>query len=392
MMRGGGVWYLSLQHALHRRGQTGILVACLGVTLFLPAAADVLLARYERDLRARAAGTPLVLGSRGNRFDLTLAALYFRASELEPVPTAELARIRDAGLGVAVPIHARFTARGHPVVGTSPEYFELRGLAARDGALPLFVGEAALGANVARKLGLGPGEALFSDQKELYDISKPPALKMRVCGVLAEAGTPDDDAVFVDVKTAWILEGLAHGHGDVTKEVDESLVLGRTDDSVTVSLALIEYNEVTPENAASFHVHTGPGALPLTAILVFPPDDKARTVLKARVNAEHEYQMLVPSEVIADLLAFVFRIKSLFDTVTAVLAVTTLALTTLVVLLSMRLRRAEMRTLDRIGASRFTVAKLYATEIALVLVGSALLAGAGVGAASYALPNLLRVL
>ena len=30
---------------------------------------------------------------------------------------------------------------------------------------------------------------------------------MTVTGVLAPTGTPDDDAVLVDIKTAWVIEG-----------------------------------------------------------------------------------------------------------------------------------------------------------------------------------------
>ena len=48
---------------------------------------------------------------------------------------------------------------------------------------------------------------------------------MKVVGVLSPVATPDDEAVFVDVKTAWVIAGLAHGHDDVTAPGAESGVL-----------------------------------------------------------------------------------------------------------------------------------------------------------------------
>ena len=184
-----GVGHLALRHALHHRGRTLILTLCVSVTVFLPLASAVLVHDYERALVARADATPLVAGARGNRFDLTLMALYFRASALPPIPFGELEPLRAGGEALAIPLHLRFTARGRPIAATSPEYYDVRGLRPERGTRPLRIGDALLGARVARELELGPGDALFSDQRELYDISKPPALKLHVCGVLAPRAT-----------------------------------------------------------------------------------------------------------------------------------------------------------------------------------------------------------
>ncbi|MEZ6197451.1 MAG: hypothetical protein R3F20_17270 [Planctomycetota bacterium] len=202
-----GLLLLSWRQLTFHRTRSAILVLALAATIFLPVATQLLVSRYDADLRARAATSPLVAGSKGNRFDLTLATLYFRSADLDVVPFSEYEALRDAGFGVAIPMHLRFTARGRPVVATSPEYFAHRRLRPERGRLPYRIGEVVLGAGVAADLGLGPGDHLFSDQREIYDITKPPALKMPVVGVLGRADGPDDLAVFVDTKTAWVLEG-----------------------------------------------------------------------------------------------------------------------------------------------------------------------------------------
>lgn len=389
-----GVWLLSWRRLQHTKGQTATLIACIALTIFLPLATQLVTDDYERELVARADATPLVAGTRGNRVDLALAALYFRETELDPIPMAaidELGGGKDLAVQL-VPVHVRFTAQGRPLVGTVPEYYERRALVAAAGSTPLVLGDVCLGANAARALGLGPGDALFSDQRELYDISKPPALKMRVSGVLAANGTPDDDAVFVDVKTAWILEGLSHGHQDVEEGIDPTLVIGETDDMMVVSPAMIEYNEVTPETLATFHVHGDPADLPLTAVLAFPATEKDRTMLRAHINVRTDWQMISPREVIDDLMEFVFRIRSVLNGVFALLAVSTAMLVGLVVLLSTRLRAAEMETLHRIGCPRSTVLRLYAAEWTLILGAATALAALGTLAATSLLPNLVRTL
>ena len=386
-----GLFFLSWRRLRHDRLRTAVLVLCLAVPIFLPLATRRIVSGYERELVARAASTPLIAGAKGSRFDLVLGALYFRRQDLPPIPWSELLALSAAGEGTCIPLHARFTAQGHPLAGTSPEYFELRGLRPAAGTLPLFLGDAALGAGAARALGLGPGDALFSDPRELYDISKPPALKLRVSGVLAPSGTADDQAVFVDVKTAWILEGLMHGH-DAPGKIDDSLVIARGQDAVAFSGALIEFNEVTPENLGGFHSHARLEELPLSAVLVVPRDEKAATVMKARVNASEAWQMASPSAVIDELLSFVFRVKALLDACASVLAASTLAMTGLVLLLSARIRAAEMRTLQRLGAARGTVARLYLSEMALVVAASSAVALLGLLLLGLFVPDLGGVL
>ena len=38
---------------------------------------------------------------------------------------------------------------------------------------------------------------------------------MQVVGVLEPSYTADDGAIFVDLKTAWVIQGLVHGHQDM---------------------------------------------------------------------------------------------------------------------------------------------------------------------------------
>ncbi len=387
-----GALFLAWRYVAYNRVKTAILTVSLTLTIVLPLTAHLLIDQYGASLLARAESTPLVIGAKGNRFDLVLKALYFNRSEVDPVYASEAEQVRDSGLADAIPLHLEFTARKRPIVGTTPEYFEFRGLGLAAGAFPTMLGQAVLGARAATELGIRPGDTLFSDQQHLYDIAQTYPLKMHVVGVLAAAGTADDEAVFVDVKTAWIIAGIMHGHEDVARTEDDSIILGRTEDTFVTNAAVVQYNEVTPENVGSFHLHAAPDTLPLSAIIAVAKDEKSRTLITARYGVSETSQMLVPAEVVEELMGMVFRVKRFFDANFALIAVSTGLFLVLIVLLSHRLRRREMETMHKIGCSRGMAFRLQAAEMAIVLLGSAIMAAVLSVAAVLAAPRLVSLI
>ncbi len=371
---------LSWRYLAHHRLRTVILVVCVAIVFFLPLAVSLFIGHYEGELTGRAARVPLVVGAKGSRYDLVLSALYFKGRIPDDLSMAEATSLSDSGLAAAVPLVVKRTAKGYPVVGTTLDYFERLSLAVAEGTLPVRLGDAVVGAEAARVLGLSPGSGLVTDVDRLYDISSTYPLRLRVTGVLAESRSPDDLAVFVDVKTAWVVEGLGHGHVQPVEVRDESGVLARRDGEVVFNDSVVKYVEITPENIHSFHFHGDPAAFPLTAVLVWPTDPKSGTILKGRYAVSETAQMLTPSAAIDELLGFVFQIKRFFDANFVLVAAATGLFLALIVLLTLRIRQREILTLTRIGCSRFTVLRLQATELLIVLAAGVLLAGALAGA------------
>lgn len=353
--------------------RTGLLILALGLTLALPLTVRWLVAGYTDGLTARAAATPLVLGAPGNRFDLVLSALWFRQVEVEPLVYGAVAAANAEGTAEVIPLHVRFTARGAPVVGTTPEYYPRRALEVAAGSLPLRIGDAVVGAAVAERLGLTPGAPLLTDQRDVYDLAAAYPLRLTVTGVLAPRGGPDDTAVFVDVKTAWIIQGIGHGHRAATGAVEAGEV---------------QYQTITPENRARFHAHGDPGLHPLTAALVYPQDAKARTLLKARTNVRGAAHMVEPAAVVDELLGVVVQIERFLNANFAVIGLSALIFIGLVIGLSLRMRAAEFAELSRLGASRLFVARLILAEWLLLALGALLVAGLGLGVAAALLPDL----
>ena len=68
----------------------------------------------------------------------------------------------SVGLARAIPLHVGLAAGGQPIVGTELAYFEWRGLELAAGRSMASLGECVLGAEAAKRLGAGPGDAVVS--------------------------------------------------------------------------------------------------------------------------------------------------------------------------------------------------------------------------------------
>lgn len=358
---------LAWRYISRHRVKTTILVACLTSTMCLPLTLQRLVVHFQARLVARAEGTPLIVGARGSRFDLALHALYFRGVPPGQLELGACNRVRDTGFAEAIPLHVRHTARQYPVVGTTLEYFAFRGLRLADGPGLLRLGDCVLGNGVARDLGIGVGDRLMSDPENVFDIAGAYPVNMRVAGVLEPREAADDTAVFVDLKTAWLIEGLAHGHGNVVAEAGDALILQRTKTNVVANAALPLYTEVTQANLGTFHFHGDPAAFPVTAAIALPRDRKSETLLRGRFDvAGGDVQIIVPTTVVTELLGLVFRVKRFFDANMVLVSVSTGLFILLVVLLSVRLRCREMEVMFMMGCAKGTMVKLQAAELAIV--------------------------
>jgi len=372
-------FYVAWRYLSFNSARSLTLVACVTLIAVLPLALELLLNESERQLQARAETTPLVVGAKGSSLDLVMNSLYFGDTVPELISMGAVDRVAESDLTLPIPLYVRFKARGFPIVGTNLDYFEFRGLEIAEGRNLAILGECVLGARAAEALGLEPGDSLFSSPETLFDLAGVYPLKMRVAGVLKPTHSADDLAVFVDLNTAWVIQGLAHGHTDLAQVTDPTLVMGRTDGNVTATPKLVQYTEITPENIDSFHVHGDPAHYPITAVIALPRDEKAAAILRGRfVVAGSDgdmHQILVPGEVIEGLLANIFRIKSVLDAVILVVGTATVLALILVFALSLRLRQREIQTIFKLGCSRSTIARLLGAEIAIILAASALLTG-----------------
>jgi putative ABC transport system permease protein len=370
-----GILYLAWRYLAYHKLKTLILVFSITLIMFLPTGLKVLVSQSADALTSRAAATPLIVGAKGSPLELVLNSLYLESDTPATMRYAESQRVTESGLALAIPLYTRFQSRKNPIVGTTLDYLDFRDLQIITGRRMAMLGECVVGAQAAQALAVGPGDHVLSSPESVFDIAGVYPLKMRVVGVLAPADTPDDRAIFVDLKTAWIIEGLAHGHQNMNKPEAAAGVLRREDNVVIANASVVQYNEITADNADSFHFHGDPGTFPVTAVIAVPKDKKSAALLRGRyMAAEEAVQILRPLRIMEELLATILTVQSYVVAAVIIISLSTFATAILVFILSLRLRKREINTMHVIGGSRRHVMGIMAAEIVLVLTASILLA------------------
>ncbi|MHC4187395.1 MAG: ABC transporter permease [Planctomycetota bacterium] len=368
--------YLAWRYLAYHWIKTAILVTSITLIIFLPAGLRVIVKQSQQQLTARADVTPLLIGAKGSPLELVLNSVYFTGDVPEAMRYSEVSQVTETGFAQAIPIYVRFNSRGDPIVGTNLDYFEFRNLRIATGKQISRLGDCVVGARVAEKRGLKPGDSIISSPEKVFDIAGVYPLKMPVKGVLSFSDSPDDDAIFVDTKTAWVIEGMAHGHEDLSRPEAVSRVLKRDGNVVVGNASVVQYNEITDENIDSFHFHGDPATFNITSIIAVPHDHKSETLLMGRYKtSETLHQILKPNTVLNELLATILTVERFVVTALVIVGISTLATAALVFMLSLRLRRREIETMVKIGGSKKCVAAVLVSEIVGALLFSVILSG-----------------
>lgn len=366
--------YLSVNYIRHHRVKLLVLTLAITLVSWLPIAIQSIVDQTARQLSQRAERTPLVIGAPGSPLELSLGSLYFKAKTPQVMSYAEVAAVRATGYARAIPLYYRFRVQDYPLVGTSPDYFDYRGLRLSSGRHAALLGEAVIGAQVARAMQLTVGDHVISSPQSVFDLAGVYPLKMPVVGILAPGFSPDDEAVFVDIKTAWVIQGLGHGHQDLNRKEALGQILKREGDNIIANASVRQFNEITPDNLDSFHFHGDNADNPISAIIPLPADKKSAALLLGHYLEERSDVQIVRSQrVIGELLDTLFTVRDYIVVGIAIVALATATVALLVFYLSLRLRKGERFTLARIGASRWQIQALMATEVIFVLLLSAVL-------------------
>lgn len=374
-MNWSGLFHLGLRYLARNRTKTVLLILAFTLVLFLPAALAILVGEAEKHLRARANETPLVLGRSGSALELTFNALHFTKPEIATLSYREALAVNETGFAQAIPIYARFSAGDHRIVGTTFDYFRFRGFAYEAGRSFLRMGECVVGSKVAEKNGLAIGDSVISSPETMFDLAGVYPLRMEVVGVLAQTGTPDDDAIFTDLKTTWIIEGLGHGHQAAEETAEEERLTEEREGVVRLNASVVEYNEITPETIDSFHFHGDLEDNPITSVIAVPLGVKEQALLKGRFANIEDRLLVTPSEEMDELFDTVFSVQRIVLVLLVLVGAATLALGVLTLVLSYRLRKREFVSLRLLGASPQMLRGLIAFETIFVLSISLLCAG-----------------
>ena len=350
-------FFLAWQYIKNHKGQSLAMVFGIALTLFLPLVTHQLFNRFDSSIHERAKNTPLIIGAKGSRFDLVLHGIYFRAKVDDLISYANYQELSQADYGPAVPIYTQFSAHGYPVVGTTVDYFHFRDLKIRQGNTMKILGDCELGSKVATQLGLGPGDTIMTDRENLFDLAGEYPLKLNITAVLAPSNTADDNAVFVNLNTAWVIAGIGHGHDD--------------QNSTHLSTVLVKKHlDFTQKNLGSFHFHGDPKDFPLSAIIAEPQDEKALALTLNHYQQNARLQALKSLKTVQEMMDMVLRVRQFLNANYTLITTAMLILLGLIITLSRQIRKKEMETMFLLGCSRRAVLSLQTTELLILFAAS----------------------
>lgn len=300
------LWKIALR-SIEQRGTASVLTI-LSMALGVALVVIVLVVHgvVDQTFRTTAGGYEMIVGKKGSPLELVLNTVYHYGRSTEPLSWLTYKEFLPEGkyggyVQSAVPYCLGDNYEGHRIVATTPGMFDVEYTPGRkyefaagrnfgkDAALafgekmperkpaqvlpdedepvveehhhasPPFVNEAVVGALAARQTGLKVGDSFkpthgvttAAEDGHEHD----PAL---VVGVLKPTGTPNDQAIFMNIEGFFLLDGHtksgAHHHGPVPEEDREvTAILVRTKPDMPMAPFMVAKN--INEGDAAMAVH-----------------------------------------------------------------------------------------------------------------------------------------
>ncbi len=372
---------MTFYYLIRNKRTTILMILALSITFYFPLLSNALSRVLYTQMMQRAEETPLIVAAQGSRFIAVLNTIYFQSETLDPLPMRVYHELQERDNVEAIPIYNMFRASvpmqntftSIPIIATTHDYLHFRGLSIKEGSLFIYPGEIVLGHALAQTSGLEVGDTILSEISSLINLNTIYPLSLKITGILQKSGTVDDDMIFSDLRSGWIMSGHFHGHG-TPLELGDDYILSTEKDRAVMRQNVITYTEVTQENIASFHFHGDQQELPLTAVIVIPRDERSLVITAGRINAQGHYRAHRPNTVMQEFFGIVFAVNRIFNSYFALIMSAVVCFIAIIVLLSTRLRKEEFKTIKTLGGSRFMVIKLYACEYSILLAISLLLA------------------
>jgi putative ABC transport system permease protein len=384
------LWKIAWRSIQQRALASSLTALSMALGVALVVAVIVIHGVVEQSFRRGAQGYDLIVGAKGSPLELVLSTVYHLGKPPATMPYSvydELVNGTDFSSDVetAIPLCLGDNFKGFRVIGTVPDMFDR--LEYLDGRKYEFAQgrnfhsdapfEAVIGATAARKTGLTVGEKfkpVHGSAAERGEEHSP----FDVVGVLAQTGTPNDRAIFVNMEGFYHLhtasdenadQGTAAAHGEKKTEAKADAKSAAKKEPAGHA----KTGEKKEAHAAHGHDEIPDDKKQVTAVLVgINPNMIAtrRVALPKFMSKTLEVQAVAPSEQIDRLLVGIVGNIQLILLILAVMIVIVAGIGIMVSIYnSMSDRRHEIAVIRALGARRSTVMVVVLLESILLALG-----------------------
>ena len=401
------LWKIAWRSIQHRSLASGLTAFSMGLGVALVVVVIVIYGILDQTFRRSAQGYDLIVGPKGSPLELVLATMFYSQPMTDTIPYDYFKQLSTGRYSpeveVAIPIAIGEHFRGMPVIATTPDFFGklqymgTKHYSFRQGRNMDAGGdfEAVIGYTAARKTGLGVGGKFKSSHGDPMGGEEHDD-EFTIVGVLAPTGTPNDQALFINIE--GFFEMHAHDSGSAFDKVfsrkkEDKGVDSPPDDvhadhdhaheghsheshgthstaNRRISAVLVLTKEKETQATVSVNPRTeipegvNPGKLTRQIV------DIAVMALPERINADLDAQAVKPVVQIARLFEKIIGNVQLVLIILAVLVVVVAGIGMMVSIYnSMAERRQEIAIMRALGARRTTVMAIILLESILLSLG-----------------------
>lgn len=199
---------LAFASAWNRRATLGLMAISIALSIVLLLGVEQLRTQARESFSQSISGTDLVVGARTSPIQLMLYAVFRLGDATHNIRWSSFQEMAEhPGVAWAIPISLGDSHRGFAVVGTTATYFEhfrygeRRSLAFAAGKPFADIFDAAIGAEVAERLGYRVGDSIVLNHgaKDL-GLAEHADKPFKVSGILQRTGLPVDRSVHVSLE------------------------------------------------------------------------------------------------------------------------------------------------------------------------------------------------
>ena len=372
------LWKIAWRSIQHRSLASGLTAFSMGLGVALVVAVIVIHGVLGQTFMRSAQGYDIVVGPpKGSPLEIVLGAVFYSNYLSDTIPYGFFQQIETGTfapeVGTAIPIAlADRILGGMQVVATTPKFFtDLKYLdrhpyTFRSGQNMGAGGdfEAVLGYTAAQKSGLKVGDqfkaSLAGTVVPSDDVPEPDTFT--VVGILDPTGTPNDQAIFINLEGFFIMNNHSR-----TSTIETAFNPRRAEQRISAVLIVTKDKDVAPIISEN---ERGETVVHIDGDLVVP-DVNTRTMALARRLVENlDVQVAYPS----------FEISRLFDTIVGDIQKVLYLFAVMVIIVagigmtvsiynSMNERRQEIAIMRALGARRGTIMSIILLESILLSLG-----------------------
>jgi len=370
------LWKIAWRSIQHRSLASGLTAFSMGLGVALVVAVIVIHGVLTQTFMRSAQGYDIVVGPpKGSPLEVVLGAVFYSSYLSDTIPYDYFQQIETGPYApeveTAIPIALADHIFGEmQVVATTPKFFtELRYLEKypytfREGRNMGAGGdfEAVLGYTAAKASKLKVGDRFKASRSRHIPSDDVPEPDMfTVVGILDPTGTPNDQAIFINLSGFFVMNNHAE------RRVIDKIITRRSDQRISAVLVLIREKEVPPVITLD---DRGQTQVRFEDDLVKRKDDSTTMSLGERLVADLDVQVAKPTYEITRLFEMIVGRIQIVLVIFAVMVIIVAAIGMMVSIYnSMSERRQEIAIMRALGASRGTVMMIILLESILLSLG-----------------------